>query len=189
MFGRENYEVELYSDLQQVYRNKSFSFRVSLNGLNMGQDAIRVIGVSIALVLAAIGAGNGKLTPGDFVMISAYIAQLFQPLAFLGTSYRVIVRSSTDIEKCITLFDAKSVVTDSEDAKPIAIHEQDLIKTKRGSVKFENVSFRYKTTDRDTGGVRNLNFHVEPGKMLGVVGSSGKRYAHLIVFCFFQFQV
>ncbi len=173
MFGQEKYEVELYNDLQQVFRDKFLTFRISLNALNLGQDAIRVSGVSIALVLAAISAGTGQLTPGDFVMVSAYIAQLFQPLAFLGTSYRVIVRASTDIEKCITLFDTRPIVVDSPGAKPLVIRENDLIKRRRGSIRFENVSFRYKTSDRDTGGVRNLNFHVEPGRMLGVVGSSG----------------
>lgn len=173
MFGQEDYEVRLYNDLQQAYRDKYLTFRVSLNALNLGQDAIRVTGVSMALILAAIAAGKGHLTTGDFVMVSAYIAQLFQPLAFLGTSYRVIVRASTDIEKCITLFETKSVVVDSPDAKPLVIPEHDLIKRKKGSIQFENVSFKYRTSDRDTGGVRNLNFHVEPGCMLGVVGTSG----------------
>ncbi len=101
MFGMEEYEVESYSSLQQAYLDVTVRLRVSLGALNFGQTFIRSCGVAISLVLAAFGAANGRLSPGDFVLINAYIAQLFAPLsvsdlcselrrsAMLDTSIRV----------------------------------------------------------------------------------------------------
>lgn len=81
MFGMEEYEVASYSDLQQIYLDLSVRLRVTLGALNFGQAFIRAGGVGISLCLAAIGAAQGKLSAGDFVLINAYIAQLFAPLS------------------------------------------------------------------------------------------------------------
>lgn len=173
LFGRESFEVGLYQELQEVFRDRYRTVLFSLQLLNFGQTFLQVLGASCSLVLAAFACARGQITPGDFVAINAFIANLFQPLAFLGTMYRIVVQAATDLEKCITLFEAKSLVCDHEDAIPLDIKERDLIKKRKGGIVFDNVSFRYKTEDRSTGGVFNLNFEVKPGRMLGVVGSSG----------------
>lgn len=80
MFGMEDFEVDLFNTLQRKLLELSVKLRVSLNLLNFGQAFIRTTGVTIALCLAAVGAAQGRLTPGDFVLINAYILQLFQPL-------------------------------------------------------------------------------------------------------------
>lgn len=81
MFGMEEFEVASYSDLQQIYLDLTVKLRVTLGALNLGQAVIMSAGVGVSLGLAAISAAHGKLSAGDFVLINAYIAQLFSPLA------------------------------------------------------------------------------------------------------------
>lgn len=48
-----------------------------------------------------------------------------------------------------------------------------------GRVEFRNVSFKYGTSTRgDSGGLKDISFVVEPGKVVALVGASGagKRY-------------
>ncbi len=96
----------------------------------------------------------------------------------MGTSYRIIVRASTDIEKCINLFETIPKVLDREDAVPVYISEEDLISKKKGEISFNNVSFTYKVDNLASGGIRNVTFTVRPGRMLGIVGASGM--SHLV---------
>lgn len=198
----ERHEGDTYDELRTVYRDESLSFRLSLSTLNSGQSIIQVSGLSLALVLAAKGAVDGYLTPGDFVMVSQYVTQvrvnvaflsnfgsnslliqLFVPLANLGTTYRLLVRAATDIEKSMNILNTQPIVKDSENATTLHITEQQLIAKEKGTISFENVTFTYNTTENRIGGVRDLSFHVKPGQMLGIVGTSGSGKRYVFHFC------
>lgn len=44
------------------------------------------------------------MTPGDYVLFTTYILQLYGPLNFFGTIYRVVQRSFIDMENMLDLF-------------------------------------------------------------------------------------
>lgn len=73
-------------------------------------------------------------------------------------------------------------VKDRDDAKQLIVDEEEILAGKVGDLKFEDVSFQYTGSERgSTGGLRNISFHVPPGKMVALVGSSGagKRFVIL----------
>lgn len=80
MFGMEREEVTEYNGLQQQYQDIYIFLRLSLTSLNFGQSAIQTVGLGFAIVFAATAAAQGRLTPGDFVLVNTYVMQLFQPL-------------------------------------------------------------------------------------------------------------
>lgn len=80
MFGMEEEESSLYARLQQAYQDAYIWFRMTLNSLNFGQSTIQALGLGSAMIFAAIATAQGKLTPGDFVLVNTYVSQLFQPL-------------------------------------------------------------------------------------------------------------
>ena len=55
------------------------------------------------MLMAAYGVANGSMTIGDFVMVNAYLLQLYGPLNMLGWVYRVLRQSFTDIEQMYAL--------------------------------------------------------------------------------------
>lgn len=174
MFGMELNEVTSYRSLQDEYRLKYLRFRLTFSALNFGQNVIQLSGLGIAMLLATLSVANGQLTPGDFVLINTYVAQLFQPLFFLGSSYRTLTQAATDLEKCVALFHEPLTVTDAEDAKDLVLPNEDVLAGRVGRVGFDNVSFTYSGSERGVaGGLRNISFNVPPGKMLALVGASG----------------
>ena len=62
----------------------------SLSQLNIGQAIIFLSGLTLNLMMAANEVCNGTMTPGDFVMISAYFTQLAGPLFNMGTLFREV---------------------------------------------------------------------------------------------------
>lgn len=80
MFGMEQQEASTYASLQKKYQEIYIWFRLTLSAINLGQATIKAFGLGSAMLLAAIAATHGNLSPGDFVLILGYVTQLFQPL-------------------------------------------------------------------------------------------------------------
>lgn len=186
MFGMEQEEVQSYHDLQHTNQEKQIFFRLTLNFLNLGQSFIQYGGVGLTMIFAARGAVYGTLTPGDFVLVNQYVMQLFMPLFFLGSSYRIISQAMTDLEKCMELYHTEITVKDSDSAVDWGSEYSDGNKVEaEGRVSFQNVSFKYEGSQRgEKGGLRNVSFDVAPGKMVAFVGASGtgKRYVPSFIF-------
>lgn len=86
----------------------------------------------------------------------------------------MITQAATDVEKCLKLFKTPITVQDVPDARELEMSNEDVISGRVGEVRFDNVSFKYQGGERgNSGGLKDINFTVEPGKMVALVGASG----------------
>lgn len=69
--------------------------------LNSGQSFIVNLGVASSLLITIYRAVNGDLTAGDFVMVNAYIRQLYGPLNWLGNAYKTVTQVRKDRKRMI----------------------------------------------------------------------------------------
>ncbi len=162
VFGNERLEMERYDHSLQGWIRASLKSNFSLSFLNAGQGFIIAIGLTVLMILAASGVADKTLSMGDFVMINAFLIQLYIPLSFLGSVYRDINHSLVDMEKLFDLMDEKPKIAEQENATALELKE--------GQVRFENVSFAYNS---DNPILKNISFNVSGGGMLAVVGPSG----------------
>src|SRR5437667_635754 len=102
-FGNEEHEARRYDVALQRYETAAVRTRVSLAFLNIGQNAIIATGVTLLMGMAALEVVQGKATVGDFVLVNAYLIQLYLPLNFLGTVYREIRQALIDMEAMFAL--------------------------------------------------------------------------------------
>jgi len=162
IFGNEDREAARYGDSLMGWVRASLKSNSTLAWLNIGQAAIVAGGLTALLLLAARGVGAGRMTLGDFVMINAFLIQLYIPLNFMGSIYRDINQSLLDMGDMFGLLDEKSAVAESPNARAMRIG--------KGEIRFENVSFRYLDAQPV---LRDIDFHVPGGRMVAVVGPSG----------------
>jgi len=160
-FNNEEHEYKRLDESLQEYEKESINNQYSLSYLNIAQTFVIMTGITIMLVMSAFDIRAGSLTIGGFVVINAYMLQLYQPLNFFGTVYREIRQSLTDMENLFTLWEEKPNLTDSETT---------LQKTKEASIRFENVSFDY---DARRTIIKNISFEVPNGKKVALVGPTG----------------
>jgi ATP-binding cassette subfamily B protein len=161
-FGAESREAARYDSAMAKYEEAAIKTASSLAFLNFGQSFLITIGLIGVMVLAAIGVQNGTLTVGDFVMVNAYMIQISIPLNFLGTVYREIRQSLTDMAEMFNLLEQPAEVIDAPDAKPL--------KVTGGRIEFDDVQFGY-NADREI--LKGVSITAEPGEMVAIVGSTG----------------
>jgi len=161
-FGNENYEAERYNDALLRYMEAAIKSQNTLGVLNGGQLAVRVICQVMILVLAVQDYAAGNLTTGEVVMLNTFMLQLFIPLGFLGSSYRMIRQSLVDMEYLFQLLDLKPEIRDRAGASELQVSA--------GTVRFEQVSFSY---EPEKPVLRDVSFSIEHGRTTAVVGPSG----------------
>jgi ATP-binding cassette subfamily B protein len=161
-FGNEEHEARRYDVALQRYEKAAIKTRVSLSLLNVGQAAIIAVGVTAMMGMAGAGVAQGRMTIGDFVLVNAYLLQLYLPLNFLGTVYREIRQALIDMEAMFALLGVEVEVADRPGAPPLAVGPGELV--------FDHVGFGY---DPRRPILKDVSFTVPPGHTVAVVGPSG----------------
>lgn len=161
-FSNEQYESRRYDHALKEYMGAAVKSQTTLGLLNGGQLLVRV-GCQVAILVIAIqDYGNGLLTMGEVVMLNTFMLQLFIPLGFLGSSYRMIRQALVDMEFLFQLLGLEPEIQDSENARPLRVD--------KGEVKFSNVNFGY-GPDRSV--IEDISFTIAPGTTTAIVGPSG----------------
>lgn len=161
-FGNEEHEASRFDVSMARYENAAVKTWTSLALLNSGQAILFTTGMIICMVMAAMDVASGTITVGDFVMVNAFMLQLYLPLNFLGTVYRDIKQGLIDIEAMFSLLNVEPDIRDHPDASELTVD--------KGVVAFENVSFAY---DPERPIINDLSFEVPAGNTVAIVGPSG----------------
>jgi ATP-binding cassette subfamily B protein len=161
-FGAEQREAARYDRSMERYEQASVKTYTSLTLLNTGQAVIFTAGLTMTMLMCAIGVRSGHNTVGDFVMINAMMIQLYQPLNFMGMVYREIKQAVIDIEKMFEVLARDAEIKDMPGARPLLVTA--------GRVRFDDVRFSY---DAERPILKGLSFEVPAGKTVAIVGPSG----------------
>jgi ATP-binding cassette subfamily B protein len=172
-FTNEDFEAKAYDSQLADWEQAKMKNRLSLFALNGGQALIISCAMTAMLALAAYQVTYEKMTLGDFVLINAFMMQLFIPLNFLGFVYREIKGSLANIEQMFELMLRKPKVEDNENA--------DILNLSAAEIKFENVSFAY-NAKRPI--IKNVSFTIKSGQKVAVVGESGSGKSTLVKLLF-----
>jgi len=177
-FTNEEYEAKAYDKNLALWEVAKTQNRISLFALNGGQALIISLAMTSMLALAAFEVTNQRMSLGDFVLINAFMMQLFIPLNFLGFVYREIKGSLANIENMFTLLDKKPKVEDQLNAKELSLEG--------GEITFEQISFSY---HKDRTIINDLSFVIKAGQKVAVVGESGSGKSTLVKLLFRFYDV
>ena len=175
-FNNETYEFNRLDKSLEDYELAANQSRHSLSLLNIAQTFIIMLGITIMLVMSAFGIKNGDIDVGGFVVINAYMLQLYQPLNFLGSVYREIRQALTDMENMFSLLEVSQISKDDA---------EDIPQSNVAEIRFDKVSFDY---DIRRTIIKNISFIVPDGKKVALVGptGSGKSTISRLLFKFYD---
>jgi len=104
----------------------------------------------------------GTLTLGALVAFIQYSERFWRPISDLSEKFNILQAAMASSERIFTLLDTEP--------KVVAPHKPVHLETVRGRVGFENVTFGYQP---GTPVLQDIDFTVEPGKSVALVGATG----------------
>lgn len=153
---RKGFELE-----SESYKNESLSlvrvqaFFYPIMLLMVGLSTI------ITIYIGGLEVMDGKLSSGNIAEFIVYVNQLTFPVTSLGWVTSLIQRAAAS-QKRINEF----LKTTPEITNPNT-NELEL----KGSIKFENVSFKYPDTGIQA--LKNVSFEIKKGELLAIIGRTG----------------
>lgn len=160
-FNGENYEVTRY------VKRASMGMRGQVKVALLGGAVDVLIGLIIASGTAAVlfigvrHVRTGLITLGDLLLLMAYVAQLYAPLASISKRVATMQSSLASAERALRVLDQAADVP--EPSKP-----QPLLKA-RGRLTLRNVSFAYDGRPI----LENISLDIPAGRTVGIVGTTG----------------
>lgn len=121
-------------------------------------------GVAMAVVII-VGGGlvlDGELELGVMVAFIFYVQRFFAPIRSITLQYSIMQRAMASGHRIFEVMDVNVDVQDKPDARDL--------QRATGKIEFRNVTFGYEP-DRPI--LRNINFTVNPGETVALVGPTG----------------
>lgn len=160
-FAKEAYEIEKFEKENDKFRNAQISAsKVWMKYI----PVFEILAYALNLVLMLFGgylAIQGEITLGDLVKVNGYLWMLNTPLRMAGWWVNDIQNFVTSVEKIYATYSEEPKVTPPRTG---GIHRKI-----RGDVEFRNVA--YSADDEDI--VKDINFKVQAGQTVGIIGSTG----------------
>lgn len=103
------------------------------------------------------------LTPGQLVSFVIYLGMLGWPMFALGDLVNIMSRGNASYDRIDNIMKQKSEIIEPENPVDVGQTLQ--------SLEFRNVSFQYPNSEFYA--IKNINFKLERGKTLGIVGKTG----------------
>lgn len=109
---------------------------------------------------------RGEISPGDLVAFTMYLNMLVATIERLINFTDILQAGTTGIERFTEVMGMDNLIFDYENSK-------DLTNVK-GKIEFNNVYFKYpETSEKDPYVLENINFNVNVGDNIALVGPSG----------------
>jgi len=161
-FGGYIREVISFNQVNESLR------RLRLFTWNLGNSmeafqAFLMIALEIGIMYIAIGMWrDGILTVGDFVMIQAYMINLFMKVWHFGRIIRDIYENLSDAEEMTEILLTPHEIKDIPNAKELAVSDARIV--------FDQVDFYYHQTRAV---LQKFNFEINPRQHVALIGPSG----------------
>ncbi len=158
-FGGEQYERDKFIHATQSNRQREMKI-VTTNSL--GTAAIQIIiSISIAATLMVATHPAMAVSAGSFAALITAMFTLLRPIRRINQTNNLIQKGLAGAQNIFELLDIAP-------EKDTGTHT---LARSKGSIDYNQVSFTYPNTKKPV--LNNINFHIEPGETIALVGRSG----------------
>ncbi|MEW6399879.1 MAG: ABC transporter ATP-binding protein [Bacillota bacterium] len=168
-FAREDLERAKFTVQNRLYMNMTMK---ALRGAAFWGPYMNFLGAAGTALVLGYGGREvmlGRLTVGGLVAFTSYLGQLMMPIRQLGFLVNLTSRGTAAAGRLFELLDTPAEVQE----KPGAVAMPPF----RGQVRFEKVSFRYRSGFR---ALENIDLEVLPGQTVVILGPTGSGKSSLI---------
>ncbi len=159
-FHRDQFEVlnerNREANLKTVYLNAAYFPAV---------EFISSLATVLVIVVGGLQAIDGNIQIGVLVGFIAALNNFFDPIGQLSQVYTTYQSGMAALDKIFELLDVEPDLTDS----PTATELPHI----KGEIRFEDVSFRYRTDEGTKLALTHVDLTIPPGQTVALVGATG----------------
>ena len=164
IYGQEEFEKEEFSKFNKTYRDSAIKLARTASTLFPLLQGVSSISLLLFIALGTSQLQSGFITIGGLVAMIFYIERLVIPTAFLGFTINTFQLGKVSLDRVDEILRNKPIISDS----PKSIYFPKKIK---GSIEAKNFRFKYKGSKINT--LNGLNFKIDPGELVALVGPVG----------------
>lgn len=172
MFRREKLNSEMFRQVNRQYIKEVDATIFFDSAVSATLEWIALVAIGAVLWVGGIKITGKTLDFGVFSAFILYAQRLFDPLRQFAEKFTAIQAGFTAIERISDIFNEPIEIKDSLTVLPSIPNS-----AVRGEIKFEDVWFAYKN---DEYVLQNLDFTIEPGEKIALVGPTGAGKSSII---------
>ena len=133
--------------------------------ISLMMPAVMLVMNLITVLIVFVGAGYiraGNLQVGEMMAYITYAMQIMMSFIMISMVAAMIPRSIVSMKRIREVLELPIAISDKESSAAAV---------STGSLRFENVSFRY--DDTEAYAIQNISFEAGPGQMTAIIGSTG----------------
>ena len=178
-FGREKIESDKFSEINAQHRKANIDSVMAFSIFFPVVEMLSATSVALLLWLGIGGVVEGDLTLGVVLQFILYVFMLYRPIRQLADRFNVLQMGVVNADRVFTLLQTDESIVDNGNTSLDEI---------KGRIEFENVWFSY--DDEENWVLKDLSLVIEPGSMVGFVGSTGAGKSTIINLLsrFYEFQ-
>jgi ATP-binding cassette subfamily B multidrug efflux pump len=128
-------------------------------------EGLSYISLLLLLAFGTAAIQKGEISVGDFIALIILVERLVFPTALLGFTITAYQRGEVSIDRVEAIFQAQSKIQDI--ANPVPLNSDSV----QGKITASHLSYAY--PDSQIPALRDLNFTINPGEMVAIVGPIG----------------
>ncbi|MFC0392492.1 ABC transporter ATP-binding protein [Paenibacillus mendelii] len=164
VFHQEKEQQEQFTN-----RNSSY-FRANLREIrtnvlfNRSFDILGNMSVAFVTWLGGMAVFNKNMEFGVLYAFITYIRLFFQPINAITQQWNTLQSTNVSVQRIWSIFSVVPDIRSSDNPQPIRLEEV------QGRIDFNHVTFGYEAGSPI---IKDLDLHIRPGEMIGVVGTTG----------------
>jgi len=161
IFNAEKSEMEKFKTINKKYTQANLDAILYYAIFFPVVEIINYLTLALMVWIGSKWFLNDQVSLGAMIAFPIYISMMFRPVRMLADKFNTLQMGMVAAERVFKVLDTQDVIADNG-----YLTTQKL----KGSIEFQNVNFAY---DEENKVIKNLDFKVEPGETLAIVGSTG----------------
>lgn len=165
IYAQEENERQAFATKNETLLQSNLKLARTRNILFPVIEAFAALSLLLLLGIGSRGLIGNTISNGDFVALIIYAQRLVFPIALLGFTITAYQRGAVSVDRVQAIFESEPKIQDRSDSISLPVE------TVRGHLEASDLRYSYPGSQQWA--LQGVNFTIEPGEVVAVVGSIG----------------